>query len=165
MSGETGDVTSGWSVDTLHQHMTVQFRDLRLLLDERYATQTKAVDAAFASQQLAMQTALTAAETAVSKALESAEKAVNKAEAAANDRFKATNEFRGQLSDQAATFMPRAESMSRHEAAAEKIDHLATRIDKAEGRGAGLNAGWVYLLAGTGAVGTAISIYVATRGG
>lgn len=165
MSGETGSSESGWTTDTLHVHMQRQLDGLTRMLDERYATQTKATDKAFEAQQTAMQAALTAAETAVSKALESAEKAVTKAESAAEKRFDAVNEFRGQLSDQAATLMPRAESNARHEAAAEKIDALNTRLDKAEGRGTGLNAGWIYLLGAIAAIGTIVSFYLAMRGG
>lgn len=159
------DSDPGWTVNTLRVYLERRIDDLNTKLEERYATQTRAVERALEAQQTAMAAALTAAETAVSKALESAEKAVSKAEVAAEGRFAAVNEFRGQLADQAATLMPRAESMSRHDAAAEKIDDLATKIDKSEGRGAGLNAGWVYLLAGVAAIGTIVSIYLAMRGG
>jgi hypothetical protein len=154
VSGETGDVESGWTVDTLHAHVQQRMNSLQMLLDERYATQTKAVESAFS-----------AADRAVNAALLAAEKAVGKAESAAEKRFDAVNEFRGQLADQASTFMPRAEAETRLQALAEKIDDLATRIDKSEGRGTGLNAGWVYLLAAIAAVGTIITVYVALRGG
>jgi len=95
----------------------------------------------------------------VSAALEAAEKAVNKAEAAAEKRFKSVNEFRKQLSDQAATFMPRAEYDTAHDALIEKMEtataarareitelerrmtdavrDLTTRADKAAGRDVG----------------------------
>ena len=165
MSGETGSSESGWTTDTLHVHMQRQLDGLVRMLDERYETQTKATDKAFEAQQTAMQAALTAAETAVSKALESAEKAVTKAESAAEKRFDAVNEFRQTLSDQAATLMPRAESMSRHEAAAEKIDDLNTRLDKMDGRGAGLSAGWGILVAVVGLVVSALLIWSMLRGG
>jgi 23S rRNA pseudoU1915 N3-methylase RlmH len=138
MSGETEIAPSGWTTDTLHATVQQRFTDLqaqmdrrakeghrtitdmRTLLDERYATQVKAVDAAFAAQQLATHAALAAAERAVATALLSAEKAVDKAEAAANKRFEGVNEFRGQLSDQANTFMPRSEAEQRINALAEK---------------------------------------------
>lgn len=47
---------------------------------------------------------------AVQAALNAAEKAVTKAENASEKRFDAVNEFRAQLADQAATFMPRSEA-------------------------------------------------------
>src|SRR5688500_19113191 len=127
---------------------------MRLQMDERDQTQKKALDAAFQ-----------AAEKAVATALMSAEKAVTKAEIAANSRFEAVNEFRGQLSDQAGLFMPRTEAMALFSALSDKLDAIDKRADKAEGRGDGLNAGWVYLLAGVAALGTIISIYLAVNGG
>lgn len=71
---------------------------LQIMLNERYATQTKALDAAFK-----------AAEQAVAVALANAEKAVAKAEMAADKRFEAVNEFRQSLSDQTAAFPTRTE--------------------------------------------------------
>jgi hypothetical protein len=53
--------------------------------------------------------ALVAAEKAVNAALVAADRAVAKAELASETRFSTMNEFRGQLADQAATFLPRAE--------------------------------------------------------
>lgn len=138
VSGETESEVSGWTTDTLREHTNVQINDLRTMLDERYATQTKALDAAFLAQQTAMQTALTAAEKAVQTALESAEKAVTKAEVAAEKRFEAVNEFRGQLSDQAALFLQRSEADIRFAALDEKVgsraDGNAARITDLERR-------------------------------
>lgn len=142
---------SEWTVDTLRQHLQKQLDDQRVLLDERYATQTKALDAAFK-----------AAEQAVQTALASAEKAVTKAETAAERRFESVNEFRQTLTDQAATFMPRAEAESRLVALAEKLDGLATRIDKSEGHSGGINAGWVCLVAAIGLIAT---VYALVKGG
>lgn len=100
---------------------------LQLMLNERYATQTKALDAAFLAQQTAMRTALEAAEKAVQTALVSAEKAVGKAEVAAEKRFESVNEFRAQLNDQAATFPTRPEVEVRFASLTEKVDALAAR--------------------------------------
>ena len=159
MSGETQNSVSGWTVDTLKEVMyerleaevrssAARFEDFRRMLDERYATQTKALDAAFIAQQTAMRTALEAAEKAVQTALVSAEKAVGKAEVAAEKRFESVNEFRGQLTDQAATFLSRNEADTRIGSLAEKLDtetkrnavsiselelRLTSRLDKAGG--------------------------------
>jgi hypothetical protein len=179
MSGETEADISGWTVDTLHQHfqiqlveatkyfqslidgqnsaMTRRMDDQLRMLDERYATSVKALDAAFLAQQTAMRTALEAAEKAVATALTSAEKAVTKAEVAAEKRFEAVNEFRGQLSDQAATFLSRTEADVRIGALGEKVDQHAQlsserisqidrRLDLTQGKSAGLNAGWLILV-------------------
>lgn len=141
---------------------------LRDLLDERDRTQKQAVSAALSAQ----------------------EKAVGKAETAAEKRFDSVNEFRAQLSDQANTFMPRAEAeaiagrlgermqelatagqswVTRVEMSAlidrqaERITELTDRVNRAEGKGAGLSAAWIYALAAIGAIGTLVSIYLATR--
>jgi hypothetical protein len=82
-----------------------------LLLDERYATQTRTLDATFAAQDKAVQAALTAAKEAAAKA-----------EAAAEKRFESVNEFRAQLSDQANTFLPRTEYDAAHQSLSDKID-------------------------------------------
>jgi hypothetical protein len=141
VSGETETNISGWTTDTLHQHIHARIEDvtahllaeleaMRRLLDERYATQTKAVDAAFAAQQLAMRTAMEAAEKAVGRALDSAALAVNKAEIAADKRFDAVNAFRSQLNDQAATFMPRSESEGEHKRHNERIHDIQVTLPR-----------------------------------
>ena len=181
MSGETEANISGWTVDTLREHVTqqiamghdalagriadtreyarlqftdqqasigrqfdgmreaqrLQVADMRALLDERYATQTKALDAAFK-----------AAEQAVAVALANAEKATAKAETAADKRFDAVNEFRKALTDQTATFLPRAEydtaqaAMSdRITAASDRVGALELRLTSRLDRGAGADAG------------------------
>ena len=225
MSGETESNVSGWTTDTLHLHVLARFvlerdvmqkqlDDLIVMLDERYGTQTKAVDAAFLAQQTAMQTALTAAERAVQTALLSAEKAVGKAELAADKRFEAVNGFREQLNSQASMFITRAEALSTVEATrtaleaavhrnserlnelsgvtnalisraevgaivtavqsetrgeigrnTDRLQELTDRVNRSEGRGTGLNAGYVYLLAALGALGTMVSIFLAVRPG
>lgn len=128
---------SEWTVDTMKEHLLVQISDLRFMLDERYATQSKALDAALVAQQVAMRTALEAAEKAVSTALTSAEKAVSKAEVAAEKRFESVNEFRGQLADQAAQFITRQELDIRIGASSDKIEALTSRIDSMTGTSAG----------------------------
>jgi cysteinyl-tRNA synthetase len=116
VSGETEQTPSAWTIDSLHEHLVGRLEDLRVLLDERHA-----------AQQLAMSTALTAAEKAVAAALVSAEKAVSKAEAASEKRFDSVNEFRQQLSDQAATFAARAEVEVQIKALSEKVESETAR--------------------------------------
>lgn len=146
MSGETEQDVSGWTIDTLRASIQQEIRDLRGLLDERYATQTKALDAAFV-----------AAEKAVATALDSAEKAVAKAETAAERRFEAVNEFRGQLADQAATLMPRIEYEAKHHALERQVDDLADRVTRAEGSSTGKGAMYGWIIA---AVGLIVSVVV-----
>jgi hypothetical protein len=150
MSGETEQNVSGWTVDTLHETFRQQLAGLKDLLDERYATQTKAVDAAFDAQQIAMQTALG-----------SAEKAVTKAEIANEKRFDQLNGFRGMMADQAATLMPRVEAEQRVSNLSDKIDALVHRVDNSDGKGVGLNAAWGYIV-GAGGFGSGVIAVIYT---
>jgi hypothetical protein len=124
-------------LDDMRAAVRSQSDDRLRMLDERYATQTKALDAAFK-----------AAEQAVSVALANAEKATAKAEAAADRRLEGMNEFREALSDQTKTFLSRAEYNPAHEALAERVSamndrvsalelRLTSRLDTAQGRTGG----------------------------
>jgi hypothetical protein len=135
--------------------------DLRY--QQRFDAQTKAVEAAFVSHSEAVRAALAAADKATAAALAAAEKAVSKAEASTEKRFESMNEFRGQLADQANTFIPRIEAEQRIQALSDKLDIVRTATSERSGRSAGLNAGWVYLLGAVAAIGTVISIVIATR--
>jgi len=95
-----------------------------------------------------------AQETALSAALVGQEKAVDKALTAINERLYVLNELRGDVATKTAL-----------EALEKELAALTSRLDRTEGRGAGLNAGWVYLLAGIAAIGTVVSIFLAMRGG
>lgn len=84
--------------------------------------------------------------------------AITKSEAATERRFEAVNEFRSQLADQATRFMPRAESIQRHDSTAEKIGDLASRLDLNAGRSSGLDKGWALLVGAIGLGAVVISI-------
>ena len=94
MSGETESNVSGWTVDTLRVHFEQQFSDLKVLLDERYDTQTTATAEAKTSQVTAMNTALAAADKAVGIAQANQKENTLKAETAADKRFELLNELR-----------------------------------------------------------------------
>lgn len=161
MAGETEEKISAWTTDTLHTYVQRQIDDLRTLLLERYQTQSAAIDKAFEAQQLAMKTALEAAERAVDRALLAAEKAVIKAETAADKRFEAVNEFRATLADQQATYITRLEALAATDRNAERINDLTDRMNRNEGKGAGLASGWQILI---GLIATAIAVYLALKG-
>lgn len=148
MSGETKDSESGFTTDTalrlaetrhaemtrriddLERHLEERFFQQTKALDERYAAQTRGLDERYATQTKALDAAFTAADKAVQAALEAAEKAVSKAENATASRFEQVNEFRGQLADQATTFMPRAEAQVATSALSEKVDQHNLRTDE-----------------------------------
>lgn len=66
------------------------------------------------------------------------QKAVAKAEQAADQRFESMNEFRGQLSDQATTFLTREEYNAKHETLHNHLDALEHRMDELRGRNLGV---------------------------
>jgi len=98
------------------EHITALLAAADQRYQERYEAQTQAVAQALQAQQAATQAALASAERAITTAVVAAEKAVTKAEVATEKRFDSVNEFRQQLSDQTATFMPRGEAESRLQA-------------------------------------------------
>lgn len=57
-----------------------------------------------------------------------------KTERASEKRFESVNEFRGQLSDQVNTFLPRKEYDARHEPLETRITELNDRMNRREGQ-------------------------------
>jgi hypothetical protein len=126
MSGETEASVSGWTTDTLREHLTQRLADLDRALSRRMDDADKAIQAA----------------------LVSAEKAVVKAETASEKRFEGVNEFRKALSDQTATFIPRSEYDAAHAALSDRVSanadrvaalelRLTSRLDRGEGADVG----------------------------
>lgn len=136
MGGETDASVSGWTVDTARAHLA-SIIDAN---DRRYA-------ARFAAQEVAMSAALAAAE-----------KAVLKAEMASERRFEAVNEFRAQLADQAATFIPRIEAEARIARNTDDLAGLASRLDRYEGRTGGVAASWGYLVGAAGVASAVVAL-------
>lgn len=141
--------------------------DLRY--SQRFAAQEKALEIALQSVNRAMDIAISRVDKEFHEhliqvreetktAFMNSERAIQKAEVANEKRFDGINEFRGQLRDQAATFMPRTESISMHAATAEKISDIMTRLDRQEGRGSGLNSGWGLLLGAVGLLAAVVTI-------
>jgi predicted phage tail protein len=112
-------------IEHLRSEVTMQLDGMRGMLNERYSTQTKALDKAFEAQQEAMTVALANAAAAVTKA-----------ETATDKRFESVNEFRAQLADQTASFMNRAEGEVRLSAINDRLDRVDTvttsQISRAE---------------------------------
>lgn len=98
---------------------------------------------------------------AVQAALQAAKEAVLKAETSSDKRFDSVNEFRRTLSDQTNTFLSRPEYEAQHKALEDRVTDLSDRMNKADGRGAGLSAGWGYLAGAVGLAATVVSIILA----
>jgi hypothetical protein len=68
--------------------------------------------------------------TQTNSALQSSKEAVTKAENATEKRFDTVNEFRGTLSDQAASLLPRAEASTKFQAYDDRLGEMKDAIDK-----------------------------------
>lgn len=152
---------------------------LRALVDERdkryeqrFNSQQEAMEKAFTAAEKAVAAALAAAEKAVNAALTAQKEAVNKAETAAERRFEAVNEFRGQLADQAASFLPRKEYDAQHAALGEKQDaahqvamaaiaDLRTSRDTSTGKSLGTSAVVAAIFGAVAAAGAIIAAIIA----
>lgn len=84
----------------------------------------------------------------------------NRAQQANEHRFEAVNEFRGQLNDQAATFLRRDEYLTGHAAIVEKIDDLGSRLDRTEGKASGMTSTWAAIIAALGTLAVVVSVIV-----
>jgi hypothetical protein len=133
---------SEWTVDTLKEY----------------------VDKLREADQLATTTALASADRAVVAALAAAEKASAKSENAADDRFKATNEFRAQLADQTNTFIPRSEADVKLEALSDRLTVLKERLDLNQGSDAGTSDSRRNRLAAQAVIISALLLLVAILG-
>lgn len=88
---------------------------------------------------------------------ETARQAILKAETATERRFEGVNEFRQTLSDQASRFITRGEFEAQNQLSQSNTD----RLNRTEGRGAGLGQGWGYLIGATGAIAAIAAIVIA----
>lgn len=102
---------------------------------------------------------------AVQAALLAAKEAVLKAETASEKRFESVNEFRGQLADQTATLIPRAEADTRFSALGEKVSDLTDRINKTDGAKVGSEVTIGKIYAAIGVVGAVLGIIVLLANG
>jgi hypothetical protein len=155
---------SGWTVGTLKEHVEAILEQKDIRDRQQYDASQRALDAA-----------LLAADRAVLAALSAAKEAVIKAETATERRFDSVNEFRQTLSDQAATFMSRAEWATAHQALEKSILDLGKRIERSEGEAVGANARAASSRAATTiaiavgvllltAISVGLTVYATTRG-
>lgn len=176
---------SDWTLDTLAVYFNVQLA----AMDRRITEQLTAIQIAATTSVAAAQEVAAAQHESMERAFRghleqirretdamfaSSDRAITKAEIATDKRFTSVNEFRAQLSDQAARFVARtefeaeatalrAEQRSASERNAERIQEITDRMNRSEGKNSGLNASWIYLLGALGAIGTVVSLLVAFR--
>lgn len=123
-----------WTISTLKQYFDALMHEREVREDQRHAAQQTAVANALASQEKFAEARQVASE-----------KAIAKAETAAEKRFDSVNEFRQTLTDQAASFMPRAEADAKISANAKDIVNANARLDKMEGQAGGKHDMWLVL--------------------
>lgn len=140
-------------VDQIARTEIAHLKELLNAADKRYEQR-------FNAQETAVAAGLNAQEKAIAAALSAAKEAVTKAEIAAEKRLDSVNEFRGQLRDQQATFISKAEAEQRLLALSEKLNSLQQRVDKNEGKNSGFSEGWGYVI---GAIGLALGVFGAYR--
>ena len=84
---------------------------------------------------------------ALQAALAAAERASAKTELAGEKRFELLNELRSGVA-----------TIEQLKALEKVVNELKARLDRSEGRGSGLNAGWVYLVGALGLAATIVSV-------
>ena len=112
-----------------------RFADQAIAISTAFAANEKAIMAAFAANEKLVTAAFNANEKATAAALAAAKEAVAKAESASEKRFESVNEFRGQLRDQAASFITRDEYSIQLKSITDKLDNatasFSSQLDRA----------------------------------
>jgi hypothetical protein len=121
-------------IEHLRELLETKISEADVRYQQRYDGQTKALDAARVAADLAVQAALVAAE-----------KAVSKAEVAAEKRYDTLNDKMDDFKNGTAV----------------SIAAIQGQLAEYAGRGAGLSAGWGYLVGALGLVGTCIGVVLA----
>jgi acyl-CoA reductase-like NAD-dependent aldehyde dehydrogenase len=125
----------------------------------------------FRSSEEAVKSALAAQEKYSNGMYEAAKEAVAKAEAAQRAVNERQNEFRGQLSDQAATLMPRKEYEAGMASTRELLDREVKTLradisslreyrSEQGGKTQGISMAWAVLIGLVGLIGSLIAIYL-----
>lgn len=177
MSGETEKNVSGWTTDTLRDHLTSLLREMEVRLVSADVAADVRNEQRFIAQQQAIKDALTSQKEAVAAALVAAEKAVLVAETNAEKWRAAANEWRGAMNDRERNLMTRVEADARLNSLSEKQDTMVARMDvgdkvNAEAlkmltlsveKAAGRREGLMIVFAIIAAIATVISVVMALR--
>lgn len=171
MSGETEQSVSSWTIDSLKEHLESQLRERDRRYEQRFEATERAIELALEKTDQGFREHIRQVRDETAAALSASDKAIQKSETSMERRFESVNEFRAQLGDQAATFMPRKESEARHQQAQDKLNalekqiteqlgSLRSRLDRYEGsaKGEQLTMGKIY--AGLAAAATLITLVI-----
>ena len=154
-------------LDGLRQVMGSRLEGMKAMMDERDRMYSERDN----SRRTAVEAALIAAKEQTASSFAASKEAIIKAEQAQHDYNMRSNEFRGQLDDQAKRLIARSEVEVLMKNLEEKIgkiemDGRANReaITSNAGRGAGMDQLWQYILAGVGLMGSlGVGFYIARK--
>jgi hypothetical protein len=151
MGGETEKEVSGWTVDTLAEHIVALLQEHEKRFEQRFAERDHRYEQRFVAQEKATSQALTATVEA-SKVLETT----------AKEWRESSNEWRGAMTDRERNYLPRSEAAVLEKQNAERIEGIVGRLEKIEDRvtgreerGVGGRAAWGYVV---GIIGALIAI-------
>jgi hypothetical protein len=127
-------------IKSLFRDTAVEALDKRI--DQRFIETDKRLEQRFHGIEVEMREGRVQMRSETASALTAAKEAVGKAEAATERRFENVNEFRATLSDQAQTFVSKAEWQSETRGLAARISTLELAQSAIGGRSTGFNASW-----------------------
>lgn len=110
------------------------------------------VERVLADQEKRFLDALNAQKEAVGIAFAASEKAVLAAEENAKGWRQNANEWRGAMTDRERDFVRAIQHQTDIDNVRKDTRDMKERLDRGEGKGAGLNAGWGYLIAAVGGI-------------
>ena len=150
--------------------------NVREFLERIIEERDRLYDIRFRASETAMSAALTAQEKQTNASFTASEKAIVKAEDAQREYNVRSNEFRGQLDDQAKLLMPRSEALIATRALDDKLGGIKGELERrleainkelaslresrseSTGRDMGSHAVWGYLLAAITVVGSLVGL-------
>jgi hypothetical protein len=98
-----------WTLEAYREHVSLVLTDMRDFMQRVLDERDRQYDARFRAAEIAVMAAFAAQKDSVANAFLASEKAIIKAEEAQREYNVRSNEFRGQLDDQAKMLMPRSE--------------------------------------------------------
>jgi hypothetical protein len=160
-------VTPVWAEQPTIRELSVEVDSLRRIMDERdrlYAERDN-------SRRTAVDAALTAAKEQTASSFAASKEAIAKADTAQHEYNLRSNEFRGQLDDQAKRLISRAEVDTIIKNFDEKLNRLEmdTRVNReaignSASKGEGMNQFWQYLVTIVGLLGSfGLGIYITRK--
>ena len=123
--------TPAWTLEAYREHISGILSDVRDFMQRLVDERDKQYDARFRAAEIAVTAAFAAQKESVTNAFIASEKAIVKSEEAQRAYNERSNEFRGQLDDQAKMLMPRSEVTAMMHSLEDKL-YAATQAGERE---------------------------------